>query len=181
MMMNDLRETPTPPVDGGSTPKIVAALVVALGFGAMGLYTYEAGTWSSAPKYAVASKPVPPSESVASAAPSEAPLPSTTDLPPAPVKAADLPPAPVKNVAAQTSPPVRVARAQAPAIITSPPAPAPQTAANVSAPAAVEVATPAASIPEQPTSPAAGAAPPASAPTQEAPTQDASAPSAPQP
>src|SRR5258705_2688895 len=105
MMMNDLRETPTPPVDGGSTPKIVAALVVALGFGAMGLYTYEAGTWSSAPKYAAASKPVAASESGAGAAPSDAPLPSTTDLPPAPLKSADLPPAPVKNVAAQTSPP----------------------------------------------------------------------------
>ena len=146
MMMNDLRETPAPPVDGGSTPKIVAALIVALGFGAIGAYSYETGTWNSQPKQVVASSQPPAPESVASAAPSESPPPSLADLPPAP------PPAPVKDIPAQTSPktaataPVRVARAQAPAL---PQAPEAQPTANVSDPAAPAVATPAETVPEK--------------------------------
>jgi hypothetical protein len=177
MMMNDLREPAAAPVDGGSTPKIVAALVVALGFGGMAAYTYETGTWNSQPKQVVASKEAPPPAPLENAAASEAPLQSAADLPPLP------PPTPVKDVPAQASakpaaaPAIRVARAQAPAPALSQ-TPAVQPAATVSAQPSPEAAAPAASTPEpaapQPAALAAPAAP------QEAPAQEAPAASPPQ-
>lgn len=178
MMMNDLREGPMPPAEMGNTAKIVAALVVALGFGAMGVYSYETGTWNSPPKQVVASKDVPPPAPLDNATPSDAAPQSAADLPPAP------PPAPVKDVPAQApakaasaaAPPVRVARAQAPepALPQSP-------AAQPPAPAASEVATPAANIPEPPAAQNTVTSPPVSAPTQETPAQEAPAQATPEP
>jgi hypothetical protein len=177
MMMNDLREAPMPPAEMGSTPKIVAALVVALGFGAMGAYSYETGTWNSPPKQVVASKDVSPPAPLDNATPSDAALQSSADLPPAAL------PAPVKDVpatqapakAAAAAPPVRVARAQAlePALPQSPGAQPP-------APAASEVAAPAANIPEPPAQNTI-ASPPVNTPTQEAPAQEAPAQATPEP
>ena len=160
MTMNDLRENPMPPVEQGSTPKIVAALIVALGFGAIGAYSYETGTWNSQPKQMVASQQLPSPEPLVSAAPSETP----------PQSIADLPPAPVKNVPAQPSPqaaaapPVKIARAQIP-----PPA-LPQIVQ-----ASPEVAAPAGSVPEQPVSQVSTISPPVNTP------QEATAPTAPEP
>jgi hypothetical protein len=176
MMMNDLREGPMPPAEMGSTPKLVAALVVALGFGAMGAYSYETGTWNSSPKQVVASKDVSPPAPLDNATPSDEALQSAADLPPA------APPAPLKDVAAQApakataaAPPVRVARAQAPepALPQSPGAQPP-------APAASEVAAPAANIPD-PQAQNIIASPPVNAPTQEAPAQEAPAQATPEP
>lgn len=171
MMMNDLREGPMPPAEMGSTPKIVAALVVALGFGAMGAYSYETGTWNSPPKQVVASKDIPPPAPLDNATPSDAALQSAADLPPA------APPAPVKDVPAQApakaaavAPPVRVARAQAPE-----PALAQSPAAQPPASAAPEVAAPAATITEPPAAQTITASPPVNAPIQEAPAQEAPA------
>ena len=158
MSMNDLRENPIPPAEQGSTPKIVAALIVALGFGAMGAYTYETGTWNSQPKQVAASQQLPSPEPLASAAPSEA----------LPQSAADLPPPPVKNIPAQTSPqataapPVKIARAQIPA-----------PALPQSAQASPEVSAPAANIPEQPVPQVSTISPPVNTPPQEAPAQNA--------
>src|SRR5258708_22779169 len=168
MMMNDLREAHMPPAEMRNTPKIVVALVVALGFGAIGAYSYETGTWNSPPKQIVASKETPPPAPVDNATPSEAPLQSAADLPPAP------PPAPVKDVPAQASakaapaPAIKVARAQASAP-SLPQAPAAQPAATISAQASPEPAAPAASIPEPPAPQASAVAAPANAPPQEAP------------
>lgn len=78
MMMNDLR-APMPSAEMGSTPKIVVALVVALGFGAIGAYSYGTDTWNSQPKQIVASKEVPPPAPLDNAAPSEAPLQSAAE------------------------------------------------------------------------------------------------------
>src|SRR5258707_1986675 len=113
MMMNQLRDPSNSAVETSNSPKIVAAFLVALGFGAIGAYSYETGTWNSPPKQIVASKETPPPAPVDNATPSEAPLQSAADLPPAP------PPAPVKDVPAQASakaapaPAIKVARAQA--------------------------------------------------------------------
>jgi hypothetical protein len=175
MMMNDLREAPMPPAEMGSTPKLVAALVVALGFGAMGAYSYETGTWNSPPKQIVASKDVSPPAPLDNATPSDATLQSAADLPP------EAPPAPVKDVAAQApakaaaaAPPVRIARVQAPepAVPQSPTAQPP-------APAASEVAAPAANIPEPPAQ-SIVTSPTVNAPTQEAPAQEAPAQATPE-
>jgi hypothetical protein len=180
MMMNDLRQAPMPPEEMGSKQKIVAALVVALGFGAMGAYSYETGTWNSPSKQIVASKEVPPPAPVDNATPSEAPLQSAADLPPAP------PPAPVKDVPAQASakasaaPAIKVARAQAPVPSLSQ-APAVQPADTISAQASPEPVAPVASIPEPPAAQAAAISAPVIAPPQEALVQEAPAPAAPQP
>jgi hypothetical protein len=164
MMMNDLREGPMPPAEMGSTAKIIAALVVALGFGAMAAYSYETGTWNSAPKQVVASKDVPPPAPLDNATPSDAALQSAADLPPA------APPAPVKDVPAQASakaaaPAIKVARAQAPA---------PSLSQAPAAQASPEPAAPVASIPEPPaaqTTPAPVDTPPQEAPAPAAPAE----------
>ena len=166
-MLNDFREITTPPVETGSTGKIIAAIVVVLGFGAIGAYTYETGTWNSSPKQIVASKQISSPAPLASAEPSVAPPQETADLPPAP--------APVKNVPAPTppqaaaTPPVRVARAQTPAPAL-PQAPAAQPPGNVSAPTSPQAAAPSENIPEQPAP--QDISPPVTAPAQDAPAQN---------
>ena len=172
MTMNDLRENPIPPVEQGSTPKIVAALVVALGFGAMGAYSYETGTWNSQPKQVTAAQ-VPSPEPVASATPSEPPLQS----------AADLPPAPVKNIPAQTSPqaaappPVKIARAQIPAPAFAREV-AVQPSTTIPTQPSPEVAAPVVNVPEQPVSQVSTISPAVNAPATEAPAQTAPEPPA---
>ena len=178
MMMNELRDPPNSAAETSNSPKIVAAFLVALGFGAIAMYSYETGTWNSQPKQIVASKEAPPPAPVDNAAPSEAPLQSAADLPPAPPPAAvkDIPAQPVKAVATQkapAAPAVRVARAQAPAP-ESPQIPAAQPSANISAPATLEVAAPAATIPEPPAAQNTVTAP-VDTPAQAAPTQEAPA------
>ena len=175
MMMNQLRDHSNSAVETSNSPKIVAAFLVALGFGAIGMYTYETGTWNSQPKQILASKETPSPAPVASAAPSEAPSQSAADLPPAPPPAAvkDIPAQPVKEVAAQKAPAVRVARAQAPAP-ESPQIPAAQASPNISAPATLEIAAPAANIPEPPAAQNTVTAP-ADTPAQAAPPQEAPA------
>jgi len=178
MMMNELRDPPNSAAETSNSPKIVAAFLVALGFGAIAMYSYETGTWNSQPKQIVASKETPPPAPVDNAAPSEAPLQSAADLPPAPPPAAvkDIPAQPVKAVATQkapAAPAVRVARAQAPAP-ESPQIPAVQPSANISAPATLEVAAPAATIPEPPAAQNTVTAP-VDTPAQAAPPQEAPA------
>jgi hypothetical protein len=167
--MDDVRGHVTP-VETGIKEKIVAALIVAVGFGAIGAYAYESGAMSSqikqvaaveqvappAPQPTEASSVVPPPQATAA-------LPSPLDLPLAPAEKA---PAKNENARAQTpsqaapTPPVRVARAQAPT-------PSIQAPSPVSAEAA-----PAETIPAQPAPQGSIASPPANAP------QDAPAPEA---
>jgi hypothetical protein len=173
-MMNDARDIQTPPVEVGNNGKIIAAVAVALGFVAMGAFSYESGTWNSSPKQIVAAKSVtaPAPAPLASAEPSVTAPSPTNDLPPLPEKSAEAKPAPAATAPAKT-PPMRIARAQIPAVTPqvpaaletpaepqvnnsaqaapAPAAPADQVAspATESAPAAVEAA-PAPVAPEQP-------------------------------
>jgi hypothetical protein len=173
-MMDDLREIKPPEVETGNSAKIIAAVVVALGFGAMGVYGYESGTWNSAPaKVATAqtvsalapASAIPP---LPEAAPSVTPPQTTAELPPAPTP-------PVKTIPKQASPqtaaepPVRIARAKefqlppppvavTPAPEAAPPAPTPEPVApqEVAPPpvAAPAQEAPAPAAPEQPAEPA---------------------------
>ena len=128
-MMNDARDVTTPPVEVGNIRKIVAAVAIALGFVAIGAYSYESGTWNSSPKQIVAANSVTAPAPLASVPPSvTAPLP-TTDLPPVPEKSAEAKPAPAAAAAAVTkTSPLRIARAQIPAVTPQVP-PAPETPA----------------------------------------------------
>jgi len=184
-MMNDVRGQITPVETTGKTEKIVAALIVALGFVAIGAVAYETGSGNSQPKQVAAHEQVPapaPQTDVASSAPqSTADLQPTPDVPaaaPAPKAAA-----PTEKAAALTlkapektpseakpTPPVRVARAPD----SAPQAPAAQP--GVSAEASAQIAAPAEKIPEQAAPQEFSPPPPASAPTQEAPAREAAEP-----
>jgi hypothetical protein len=175
MMMNELRERPMPAVENGATPKIVAAALVVLGFGALGAYSYESGTWSSQPAKTLVSQQVAPPAPLASAAPSDATSPQSTaaDLPPPPVsEPVKETTAPVKQAAApaaskpDTAPAVKVARTQAPA-------PAQRTASVQQPAVQPEIAAPAATAPEPPAAQSAPVSPPVNAAPQEAPAQAA--------
>ena len=156
-MMKDVRGVTAPTEEKDNTTKIVAAFVVALGFGAIGAYSYETGTWNSAPKSIVASNPVMPA-----AAPDVTAPQATQDLPPLPAK--NTSPQPVKSTPAETDkdpgasqkrattetpPPMRIARAQTPA------------------PNAAQQSVPEAAVPETvPEQPGENSAPAVSAPTE---------------
>jgi hypothetical protein len=175
MMMNELREGPMPEVENGATPKIVAAALVLLGVAAIGAYSYETGTWSSAPTQAAASQPATPAAAVASAAPSDTTPPQSTaaDLPPPPVsEPVKETAAPVKQAAAptasksDTAPAVKVARTQAPA-------PAQRTASVQQPTVQPEIAAPAPAAAEPPAPQTAPVSPTVTAAPQEAPAQPA--------
>ena len=166
MTMNDVRGIGTSTVESGSTPKIVAAVVVALGFGAIGALTYESGMWNPQPKQVVASKPLASPGPLADAEPSVAP----------PQSIADLPPEPVKNVPAQASPqaaaapPVKIARAQTPAPALAREA-AVQPSATIPTQASPVVAAPGGNVSEQPVSQVSNISPPVNTPSEAAPAQ----------
>src|SRR6185436_10061146 len=183
-MMNDVRGHISPVETTGKTEKIVAAMVVALGFGAVGAFAYFGG--NSPPKQIAAVQeqvPVPAPQIDAAA---NVPPPSTGELQPTPdlpviapppkataptEKAAALTKAPAKAPAeAKPAPSTRVARVQVP---DPTPAPAPP---SVAAEAAV-VAAPAEIAP----APAAPQEAPVveSAPAEQAPAAEAAEPPAP--
>src|SRR6267142_880464 len=58
-MMNDVRDHVAPVETTGKTEKIVAALIVALGFGAVGVFAYETGQGTPQPKVAAVHEQVP--------------------------------------------------------------------------------------------------------------------------
>ena len=177
-MMNDVRDHVAPVETTGKTEKIVAALIVALGFVAVGVFAYETGGRGiPQPKVAAVHEQAPPPAPLADATTSVTPPQSTAELPPLP----DLPAAAPavkdsapKAAAAKTAsqpaptPSVRVARAPSPAP-QAPAAPPP-----VVAEAAPAVAPPVVNIPE-PAAPQESPAP-VSAPAQEAPAPDVAAP-----
>jgi len=172
MMMNDLREIKTPAsAETGTAGKIVVAIAVVLGFGAIGTYAFEMGSANTQPKQAVAS------DSVSSPAPQLSALPET---PPPAHSTADLSPPPVKDAPAQTSPQaappqIKLARAQAPAPVVRE-AKAVEAPKEISAPASPEIAAPAETVPEKTAPQETSVTPPANAPAESAPAQDAPAP-----
>jgi len=169
-MMNDVREIRTPAsAEAGTAGKIVVAIAVALGFGAIGTYAFETGTTNSQPKQAVAA------DSVSSPAPQLSALPS---MPP-PQPTADLPPSPAKNAPAQTSPQaaapqVKLARVQAPAP-SVPHTKAAEAPKDVSTQTSPEATAPADNIPAQAAPQNTNTSSPASTPEESAPAQDAPA------
>lgn len=189
-MMNDVRGNITPVETTGKTEKIVAAVIVALGFGAVAAFAYETGSGTSQPKQvAAAHEQIPPSAPQVDVGPS-APSQSTADLQsPADVPAAaPTPKSPTEKDAALTqkapkipseakpTPAVRVARAPTP----NSTVPAPAVQPPVSAEASPEFAARAENIPEQPAPHDSNTSRPVSAPSQEALPQEQPANTAPE-
>lgn len=82
--MEDLRGTATPELETTNTPKIMGAVVVALGVGALGAYTLSAGIWNSPspPRVIASTEPAPvklvkPVAAVAPATPAPVMAPSS--------------------------------------------------------------------------------------------------------
>ena len=188
-MLNDWREPPMPVEDKNVTPKIVAAALVVLGFGAIGAAMYENGSWTAqpnAPATTVAQNTAAPTqalpESTAAAdttAAESSAAPISSPEPPVPAKSAAVEPSSaVTDQSAKSSPPpVRIARQQARAETPSKPETAP---AVITPPAPPAVNTPTAPTAEAPIdkapAPETPAAAPASEPVPASPPADAPAP-----
>jgi hypothetical protein len=180
-MMNDWRDPPPYTVENNNrSTKLVAAVIVAVGFIGIGTFAYETGTRNSQPVQPVASKAVASSDSVQNPAATDA-LPGGTTPgsligPAEPLKTADnAPPAAAPADTAAAAKPVKVARVQHQT------APARDTASAQPEAKAPEAAPPAATAEpavQQADAPAPADAKPAesSAPAEAGPAETAAAP-----